>query len=182
MQKTVGLRTSRAVERLISSAIDYCRADAIVIAAQAQFAELARNHDSYNAICCIPPPQTDFDSDPPEALPESEWCEYCRKYAGEAIDGESAKVSRRAARQRMRRAYRQIIAGRAPLADTILALYRKGHITQRFSASEVEHLLVGIFSDDEIRSGLAGIVGRHRATTADKRFRELEKYRFEIID
>ena len=86
MQKAVGPTISRAVERLISSAIDYCNSDAIVAAAQAQFAELANHHDFYKGICCIPPQQTDFDSDPPEALPKSKWCKYCRKYAREAID------------------------------------------------------------------------------------------------
>jgi len=182
MQKTAGPRLSRAVERLISSAIDYCNADAMVVAAQAQFAELASRHDAYEGICCIPPQQTDFDSDPPRALPRSKWCKHCRKYEREAMDGRGAKRTRRAARQRMRRAYQKIIAGRAPLPVTILDLYRKGLINQRFSCSEIEHLLAGMFSDSEIRDGLARAVGHYHATPADKHFRELKKYRYEIVD
>jgi hypothetical protein len=82
----------------------------------------------------------------------------------------------------MRRAYRQIIAGRASVADTIIALYRKGAVKHRFSASEIEHLLTGVFSDSEIRHELAGMVGHYHAIPPDKRFRELEKYRYEIVD
>src|ERR1039458_4687508 len=98
MQKTLQPRMSRAVERLISSAIDYCKADSVVAGAQAQFADLRRHYDPYDCICCIPPRQTDFDSDPPEALPKSKWCSHCRRYMKEAIDGETAKLERRAAR------------------------------------------------------------------------------------
>jgi hypothetical protein len=40
---------SPAVERLIRSALDYCRADGILAAAQAEFAELCRHHDPMTA-------------------------------------------------------------------------------------------------------------------------------------
>jgi hypothetical protein len=82
----------------------------------------------------------------------------------------------------MRRACQQIIVGRASLADTILALYRHGTVKRRFSASQIEHLLTGVFSDNEIRYGLGGLVGHYHATPADERFREIEKYRYEIVD
>ena len=68
------------------------------------------------------------------------------------------------------------------MADTILSLYRNGAIRQRFSASEIEHLLAGVFSDSEIRRGLAGMMGHHYSTPADKRFRQLKKYHYEIVD
>ena len=81
----------------------------------------------------------------------------------------------------MRRAYKQIVAGRSSLADTIITLYKNGTIKERFSASELEHKLAGVFSDSEIRHGLSGIVGHYWATPADKRFKELEKFRYEIV-
>jgi hypothetical protein len=57
-------KISRAKERLVSAAIDYCAADAVAVAARLQLSELASKHDPYDVICCIPPPQTDFDSEP----------------------------------------------------------------------------------------------------------------------
>lgn len=181
MDKIFQPRMSRVVERLISSAIDYCKADAVVASARAQFAELCRHHDPDDGICCIPPRQTDFDSDPPEALPKSKWCSHCRRYMKEAIDGGTAKWERRAARQRMRRAYQQIIAARAPLGDAIVVLYKKGAIKPQFTVSEIDHVLAGVYSDREIRLALAGMVGHHHAAQADERFRLLKKYRYEIV-
>lgn len=181
LPKAIVPRLDRAVERLISSAIDYCKADAIAVAASAQLTKLASYHDPYDGICCVPPAQTDFDSDPPEAKPRSKWCKYCRQYAKEAIDGSGAKWTRRAARQRMRRAYKQIIAKRGPLAEKILELYRAGAIRKKFSASQIEHTLVGTFSDSEVRTGLAEIVGNHWRVPADKRFKSLGKHRYEIL-
>ncbi len=81
----------------------------------------------------------------------------------------------------MRRAYKQIIAKRGTLADAILGLYKSGAIRKRFSASQIEHKLAGIFSDSEVRTGLSEIVGNHWRAPADKRFKLLEKYRYEIL-
>ncbi len=99
----------------------------------------------------------------------------------EAIDGGTAKWERRAARQRMRRAYQQIIAARAPLGDAIVVLYKKGAIKPQFTVSEIDHVLAGVYSDREIRLALAGMVGHHHAAQADERFRLLKKYRYEIV-
>ena len=81
----------------------------------------------------------------------------------------------------MRRAYKQIVGRRGPLADTIVALYESGVIGKRFTASQIEHKLVGVFSDSEIRTGLAEHVGNQWRVPADKRFKSLEKYRYEIV-
>jgi hypothetical protein len=171
----------RASERLLSAAIDYCAADALSVRARKQLAELRSLHDPDQGICCIPPEQTDFDSDPPEALPRSNWCEHCKEYAKNGIDGSSATWGRRSARQRMTRAYRKIIALRQPLAEQVIGLYRAGSLRKHFTVMDVAHQLKGRFSDSQVRDGLAALA-EPGTKLRDARFKRIAKYKYEVIE
>jgi hypothetical protein len=187
-QSAVNQLLERHAVTLLNAALDYCSADELDMKGQVQRERLKQNHLG-GGICCVPVQQPfDPDGEPLEALPESEWCSYCKEYFRDAIDVESAKHRRRSARQRMKRAYRKILALRPPLADQIVALSKRGLIKHRFRLRDAERLLKGMFSDTEIREGLFALTARG-SKERDPRFtteirsvgKRGTKYTYEII-
>ena len=182
------LLLARHAETLLSAALDYCSADELDMRGQAQIEQLRLKHLGRD-VCCIPPEQPyDPDSEPPKALPQSKWCKYCKEYARDVIDVQYAKHHRRSARQRMKRAYRKIVALRPSLADQILALSMQGIIKKKFTSRDAERHLKGMFSDTEVREGLFALTDRN-SKERDPRFvsdirilaKRGTKYPYEIV-
>lgn len=169
----------RGVARLLDAAVDYCVADDRARRASAEWATLVAHHSNRNGVVCSAnggdPFSEDEDSDDTAtpALPRSEWCDYCREYQRTGTDGFGAGGVRRSARQRMRRAYREIVALRPALPDAINTLYANGDIRHRFTAAEIESLVRGVFSAKEIRHWLS--------SHDHSQFRRVAKYTYEIV-
>jgi hypothetical protein len=172
-------RMARHIETILSAAVDYCLADELDASARAQFEQLKTDHHGGD-VCCVPAPRYGDESDAPDALPRSEWCQHCKVYERNATDASYAKLRRRSARQRMKRAYRKIIALRAPLADEVIGLTEHGIIGRTFTTREVAFHLKGVFSNTEIREGLRALTAAG-SMARDLRFRSTCKYKYETV-
>jgi len=168
----------KAANRLLSAALDYCAADTDLLLAQKQVQDLRAHHQN-GVACCETRAGDDFEDDPKPPLPRSKWCKHCVKYVKTATtDGDWSRWKRRYARQRMKRAYRQIEAQRPALLDLIVGLYHSGHIRKRFRVADVIPFVAGTFSDTDVRDGLMDLSRQKHGRS----LKSIAKYTFELSD
>jgi hypothetical protein len=83
----------RVIARLLNAAIDFCESDAEVQKARRQRTDLIAAHDLYDGICLAPrEPFDDFEGR--DALPRSQWCQYCRDFFKKATSYPSSCIIR----------------------------------------------------------------------------------------
>lgn len=90
---------------MLRAAMDFCRADAEVQRRTILLRQLRAVHGG--EICYIPI-KDDFGNIIRKARPEEKWCEHCKRVPPEDVDYFDAKWKRRAAKTRMKRAYKKL--------------------------------------------------------------------------
>jgi hypothetical protein len=88
---------SRAERTLLKAAKDFVFADLQVQLARKQWRELHYLHSAQDSACCLRYPNT-----------RRKWCEDCKRIVAEAVNYPDALWDRRAAKVRMKRAYRKL--------------------------------------------------------------------------
>jgi hypothetical protein len=88
---------SRAERTLLKAAKDFVSADMQVQLARKQWRELHYLHPARDRVCCLRYPNT-----------RRKWCEVCKRIVAEAVNYPDALWDRRAAKVRMKRAYRKL--------------------------------------------------------------------------
>ena len=90
---------------MLRAAMDFCRADAEVQRRTSLLSGLRALHGS--EVCYIPI-KDDFGNIIRKARPQAKWCEHCKRLPPEDVDYADAKWERRAAKTRMKRAYKKL--------------------------------------------------------------------------
>lgn len=90
---------------MLRAAMDFCRADADVQRRTILLRELRARHGG--EVCYINV-EDNFGNIIRKALPQAKWCEHCKRLPPEDVDYSDAKWKRRAAKTRMKRAYRKL--------------------------------------------------------------------------
>jgi hypothetical protein len=96
---------SRTEHTMLRAAMDFCRADADVQRRTILLRELRALHDG--EVCYISI-KDDFGNIIRNARPQAKWCEHCKRLPPEDVDYADAKRERRAAKTRMKRAYKKL--------------------------------------------------------------------------
>ncbi len=91
---------------MLRAAMDFCRADEDVQRRTILFRELRYQH-SGDEVCYLPI-KDNLGNVVRKARPQSKWCEHCKRLPWESVDYTDAKWERRAAKTRMKRAYKKL--------------------------------------------------------------------------
>lgn len=91
---------------MLRAAMDFCRADADVQHRTMLLHELRALH--HGTEVCYIPIKNQFGEIIKKARPQAQWCDHCRRFPPEAVDYTDAKWKRRAAKTRMKRAYKKL--------------------------------------------------------------------------
>ncbi|MFY9583901.1 MAG: hypothetical protein WAR21_05350 [Candidatus Acidiferrales bacterium] len=110
---------NRTEQTMLRAAMDFCHADADVQRAKNQWRELYNFHDPEIGVCCLPI-KNQFGKITRRELPRSKWCEHCKRIVAEAVDYHYALWERRAAKVRMKRAYKKLTGLAGDGGDTKL--------------------------------------------------------------
>jgi len=86
--------------------MDFCRADAEIRHRMSLFERLKYLHCG-RQICYLAV-KDDLGNVIEKALPQKKWCEHCKSLPWESLDYTDAKWERRAAKTRMKRAYKKL--------------------------------------------------------------------------
>ena len=97
---------TRTEQTMLRAAMDFCSADADVLRRTALMGELRRGHPETNV--CYLAVKNEFGEIIKRPLPASKWCEHCKRLPPEVVDYSDAKWQRRAAKTRMKRAYKKL--------------------------------------------------------------------------
>lgn len=100
---------ARTEQTFLRAAKDFIAADLNVQLARNQWREL-RNLHGYAGICCVPWEDAYNDIKRP-ALPRRKWCDDCKRIVAQAVNYQDALWSCRAAKVRMKRAYKKLATG-----------------------------------------------------------------------
>lgn len=97
---------NRTEQTMLRAAMDFCRADEEVRLRRDLFMELQLLHHG-NQICYLSV-KDDFGNLVSEALPQNKWCKHCRRMPWDSVCYTEARMDRRSAKARMKRAYKRL--------------------------------------------------------------------------
>lgn len=92
---------------MLRAAMDFCRADAETQRRTILLRELRALHGG-TEVCYIPI-KNEVGEIIKKARPQDKWCNHCTRFPPEAVDYADAKWERRAAKTRMKRAYKKLV-------------------------------------------------------------------------
>ncbi len=91
---------------MLRAAMDFCAADVDVQRRTMLLRKLRALHSGTHV--CYLPVKNEFGEIVERALPPSKWCRHCKRLPPDVVDYSDAKWGRRAAKTRMKRAYKKL--------------------------------------------------------------------------
>ncbi|MGB7331181.1 MAG: hypothetical protein WBD25_07335 [Terriglobales bacterium] len=98
---------ARTEQTFLRAAKDFITADLDVQLARSQWREIHDLH-GYGGVCCLPWEDADNEIKRP-SLPRRKWCAHCKRITAQAVSYPDALWKRRAAKVRMKRAYKKLV-------------------------------------------------------------------------